>query len=57
MKEGVSYTSLKVYLAAVRHYQIQNGQGDPDISQMVRLDYIMKAIRRDGALKPSPRRE
>ena len=56
-KEGVSHTSLKVYLAAVRHYQIQNGQGDPGISQMVRLEYIMKGIRRDGALKPNPRRE
>ena len=56
-KEGVSHTSLKVYLAAVRHYQIQNGQGDPCISQMVRLEYIMKGIRRDGALKPNPRRE
>ena len=56
-KEGVSHTSLKVYLAAVRHYLIQNGWGDPGISQMVRLEYIMKGIRRDGALKPNPRRE
>ncbi|MCG8625194.1 MAG: site-specific integrase [Proteobacteria bacterium] len=48
-KEGVSHTSLKVYLAAVRHYQIQNGQGDPGMSQRVRLEYIR--IRRDGTLK------
>ena len=56
-KEGVSYASLKVYLAAIRHYQIKNGQGDPGISRMVRLDYIMKGIRRDGALKSNPRKE
>ena len=47
-KEGVSHTSLKVYLAAVRYNQIQNGQGNPGILQMVRLEYIMKGIRRDG---------
>ena len=34
-----------------------NGQGDPGISWMVRLDYIMKGIRRDGALKSNPRKE
>ena len=53
-KEGVSHTSLKVYLAAIQHYQIQ---GDPGISQMVRLEYVMKGIRRDGAPKPKPRKE
>ena len=57
VKEGVSYTSLKVYLAAIRHYQIQNGLGDPGISQMAHLEYIMRGIRRDGSLKPNPRKE
>ena len=56
-KEGVSYASLKVYLAAIWHYQIENSQGDPGISWMVHLDYIMKGIRRDGALKSNPRKE
>ena len=56
-KKGVSYTSLKVYLSAIRHYQIQNGLGDPGISRMARLEYIMRGIRRDGALKPNPRKE
>ena len=28
-KEGVSHTSLKVYLAAIRHYQIQMGREIP----------------------------
>lgn len=56
-KEGVSYTSLKVYLAVIRHYQIQDGLWDPGISQMVRLEYIMRGKKRDGALKPNPRKE
>ena len=46
-KEGVS---LKVYLAAIRHYQFQNGQGHPGISRMVCLEYIMKGIK--CVLKP-----
>ena len=56
-KEGVSYTSLKVYLAVIHHYQIQNGQGDPGISRMKCLEYIMKEIKRNSAFKPNPRKE
>ena len=56
-KEDVSYTSLKVYLAVIHHYQIQNGQGDPGISRMKCLEYIMKEIKRNSAFKPNPRKE
>lgn len=49
-KEGVSHTSLRVYLSALRHHQKGNGQGDPGIAQMARLEYMMKGIKRDGAL-------
>ena len=49
-KEGVSHTSLRVHLSAIRHHQIGNGQGDPGIAQMTRLEYVMKGIKRDGAL-------
>ena len=48
-KEGVRYTSLKVYLLAIRHHQIESGQGDPGIPRMARLEYILKGIRREGA--------
>ena len=56
-KEGVSYTPLRVHLSAVRHHQIENGQGDPGISWMVRLEYILKGIKRDGAYLANPRKE
>ena len=56
-KEGVSYTSLRVYLSTVWHHQIENGQGDPGISRMVWLEYILKGIKRDGAYLANPRKE
>ena len=55
-KEAVSHTSLRVYLSALRHHQIGNGQGDPGIAQMARLEYVMKGIKRDGALSASKER-
>ena len=56
-KEGVSHTSLRVYLSALRHHQIEKGQGDPGISRMVRLEYIMKGIKKDGAHSANSRKE
>ena len=56
-KEGVSHASMRVYLSALRHHQIEKGQGDPGISRMVRLEYIMKGIKKDGAHSANSRKE
>ena len=56
-KDGTSYTSLKVYLVAIWHHQIENGFGDPSIPQMVHLEYILKGIKIEGAQVAKPRRD
>ena len=48
-RDGLSYTSIRTYLAAVRHHQIASGFGDPNICQMSRLEYILKGVRKGGA--------
>ena len=56
-KEGVSHASLRVYLSALRHHQIESGHGDPSISRMVRLEYILKGIKRDNVQSSNPRKD
>ena len=54
----MSYSAVKVYLSAIRHHQISNSLGDPGISRMARLEYILKGVRRDGATSTAtPRKE
>lgn len=55
-KEGVSYSFMKVYLSALRFYRISNNSGDPGIAGMARLEYILKGIRRDGAVSSATHR-
>ena len=45
-KERLSAGMIKSYLAAVRHSQIARGLGDPNISWMPRLEYIVKGVKR-----------
>ena len=37
---------MKSYLAAVRHEQISMGLGDPHITQMPQLEYVLKGSKR-----------
>ena len=46
LAKGVFHASLRVYLSALRHHQIESGHGDPGIPRMVRLEYILKGIKR-----------
>ena len=39
-------STIKTYLAALRYEQISLGLGDPKIAQMVRLEYVIKGIKR-----------
>ena len=55
----LKYQSVKCYLSAVRHLQITDGFTDPFRSDMPRLDYVMKGIKRvqgeNGMNRPNPR--
>ena len=48
-KEGLKSGTAKSYLAAVRHAQTALGLGDPQISEMPQLEYIMKGFKRQTA--------
>ena len=53
----LSHSSMKCYLAAVRHLHIAEGYGDPHINSMVKLEQVMKGIRslQSKCLKKTPR--
>ena len=48
-KGGLSAGTVKSYLAAVRHSQIARGLGNPHISEMPRLTYIVKGLKRKAS--------
>ncbi len=48
-EDGVGFSSFKCYLAAIRHWQVAEGHGDPGIGQMPKLEQLMKGIRRAQA--------
>ena len=43
--QQLSHGSIKSYLTAVRHAQICRDLGDPGISMMPQLEYVMKGIK------------
>ena len=45
-EEGLSHKTIKSYLSAVRHLQIQAGLGDPFTATLPQLAYVLKGIRR-----------
>ena len=54
--EGLSSTTVKTYLCAVRYTQIAIGLGDPQIPSMPQLEYILKGIRKLSAKGDRTRR-
>ena len=42
---GVRSTSIKCYLAAIRHLHIENGLGDPRISVMAKLELVLRGVK------------
>jgi len=44
--EGLSPSTIKCYLAGVRHGQIKAGFGNPHIAQMPQLEYVLKGVKR-----------
>ena len=49
--EGLAHGSIKCYLAAVRHLHIEEGRGDPGISDMAKLELVLKGIKMVRASK------
>ena len=45
-KEGLAPGTVKSYLAAMRFEQISRGMGDPGISRMPQLEYVLKGLKR-----------
>ncbi len=43
--DHLSHTTIKCYLAAVRHAHIEGGVGDPKICGMARLEQVLKGIK------------
>lgn len=50
--EKLCHSTLKGYLAAIRHLHIEGGYGDPGISSMARLEQVMKGIKAVQAKLP-----
>ena len=48
-KDNLSASSVKSYLAAIRHAQISLSLGDPRITSMPKLEYVVKGLRRKAA--------
>ena len=46
-RDGLSFSTIRCYLAAVRHHQIACGLGDPDVPAMSRLEYILQGVKRE----------
>ena len=53
-REKLSGSTVKNYLAAIRHSQITLGMGDPHMGDMHRLDYVVKGLKRQT--RSGPRR-
>ena len=49
--QNIMHSSIKVYLSAIRHLHIENHMPDPHISSMVRLEQVVKGMKRDQARK------
>ena len=45
-KSGLAYSSIKISLSAVRHFQISHGLAAPDLVAMHKLSWVERRIRR-----------
>ena len=44
-RSGLRHQTIKCYLSAIRHLQIQHGKGDPFIASMPKLEQVVKGIK------------
>lgn len=52
--EGLAHASIKCYLAAIRHLQIEKGWDDPGIANMAKLELVLRGIKMVQASKRKP---
>ena len=45
--------TIRTYLSAIRHMQIENGLPDPSLSSFPRLEHVLKGICRNPSAPPS----
>ena len=50
--DGLAAGTVKSYLAAVRHAQLGLGLGDPHISEMPQLEYVVKGFPAQSGGRP-----
>ena len=50
-KQNIMHSTIKVYLAAVRHLHIENHMPDPHMGDMARLEQVIKGVKRDQVCK------
>jgi hypothetical protein len=53
--EGLTHSTIRGYLSAVRHLHIEEDRGDPNISGMAKLELVLKGVKMVQATKPQPR--
>jgi len=46
-KQSLKHQTIKTYLSALRYTQVMAGFGDPGLSSMPRLEYVLKGIKVD----------
>ena len=51
--EKLCHNTIKCYMAAIRHLHIADGWGDPHISNMSRLEQVLRGIKSVQAKGPS----
>ena len=56
-RDKLKHRTIKAYLSAVRFLHIENGKDDPFKPPLLRLEYIMKGIKRCEAQQQNGRRE
>lgn len=49
--EGLSHQTIKSYLSAVKHLQIEMGLGDPSVASMPVLEHVLRGIKKENAKK------
>ena len=50
---GLAYQTIKSYLSATKHLHIESGFGDPHIDSMLRLEHVLRGIKRELSKKSS----
>ena len=55
--EGLKHRTIKVYLSAVRHLHIAEGESDPFQPALPCLKYILRGVKRCEAEKGAEKRE